>query len=81
MERILMRMKSGDCGICTFASIADISYEDSLEFFRKSVWEKDKDRKIPLVWKNEMESALTKFNLTFYKRNSVKFIGLIGGSS
>lgn len=53
-----MRMKTGDCGICVFAMVAGITYEESLEFFRTRAWYDKKDRKMPLVWKYEMERAL-----------------------
>jgi len=65
-----MKMKNGDCGICCFAMVADITYEDAWEFFRTKVWEKDKDRKVPLVWKYEMEKALNLSGLEYYKKSS-----------
>jgi len=73
-----MRMKSGDCGICVFAMITGITYEKSLEFFRMT-WLKNKDRKIPLVWKTEMERALNLAGVKCYRLPSKdKFENLSG---
>jgi hypothetical protein len=75
-----MKMKNGDCGICCFAMVADISYEDAWEFFKTKVWEKDKNRKVPLVWKYEMEKALMLSGLEYYKISSYEDFEKLKGS-
>lgn len=77
MKLITMKTKNGDCGVCAFAMVAGITYEESLKFLHDNVFLDD--RKTPLVWKKEMQKALDLFPITYdYFRSKEKWENLTG---
>ena len=77
LKRVEMREKDGDCGICTFATTAGITYEESSNLFLNKIFKKK--RNTPYVLKGEMEEDLKLYNINYYKvKHNKKWENLIG---
>jgi len=64
-----MRLKSGDCGVCCFAMVTGMTYEESLDFFQSEVFTKPKDYEKELwVGIKEMEKGLNLVQTKYIKK-------------